>query len=120
MQGIPAQARGESAPARHVPVQRPTDDAWAGHPVPFVRAGTVGGEQARYLSDATGRGHGTRTHAERGVDAVSATRRGRPPATTADGTRLAGARSGRLVGEVSWSARHAPGEPGARPEEAGR
>ncbi|MGW4599581.1 hypothetical protein ACWEOA_30485 [Streptomyces sp. NPDC004457] len=93
MHGIPAQARGESAAARHVAVQSSTDEARAGRPVAAVRTGIDGGEQMRHFADATDPGHMTRTLAERGE---------------------------RVTGEVSRSPRHVPGEPGAGLEEARR
>ncbi|MEW2513743.1 hypothetical protein [Streptomyces sp. NPDC046870] len=93
MHGIPAQARGESAAARHMAVRCSTDEARTAHPVASVRTGTDGGEQARHLADAAGPGHMTRTLAERGE---------------------------RRTGKVPRSARQAPGEPAGGLGEAGR
>ncbi|MEU3957780.1 MEDS domain-containing protein [Streptomyces achromogenes] len=109
-----------------------TDDEWAAHLVPFVRAGFDRGEQVQYFADATDPRIVIRTLAERGLDADSAVRRGQLVVTTADETYLTGARFDpdamiglwhravetalgqgygnlRVIGEMSWDTRHIAG-----------
>ncbi|MFH9084133.1 MEDS domain-containing protein [Streptomyces sp. NPDC017673] len=109
-----------------------TDDEWAAHLVPFVRAGFDRDEQVQYFADVTDPRLVMRTLAERGVDADTAVRRGQLVVTTADETYLAGARFDpdamiglwgravetalgqgygnlRVIGEMSWGARHITG-----------
>lgn len=123
---------GEPAADRHVAVEYSTDDEWAAHLVPFVRAGFDRDEQVQYFADVTDPRLVMRTLAERGVDADTAVRRGQLVVTTADETYLAGARFDpdamiglwgravetalgqgygnlRVIGEMSWGARHITG-----------
>ncbi|MGA5316341.1 MEDS domain-containing protein [Streptomyces pseudogriseolus] len=123
---------GEAAADRHVAVEYSTDDEWAAHLVPFVRAGFDKGEQVQYFADATDPRLVMRTLADRGIDADTAVRRGQLVVTTAEETYLSGARfdpdamivlwgraveaalgqgyrSLRVIGEMSWGARHMTG-----------
>lgn len=126
---------GEDAGDRHVAVEYSTDDEWATHLVPFVRAGFDRGEQVQYFADATDPRLVMRTLIDRGIDADTAVRRGQLVVTTADETCLSGARftpdamdamigswgraveaalgqgygNLRVIGEMSWGARHMAG-----------
>jgi ABC-type transporter Mla MlaB component len=123
---------GEAAAHRHVAVEYSTDDEWASHLVPFVRAGFDRGDQVQYFADATDPRLVMRTLADRGIDADSAVRRGQLVVTTADETYLSGNRFDpdamiglwgraveaalgqgygnlRVVGEMSWGARQLTG-----------
>ncbi|MFB8755430.1 MEDS domain-containing protein [Streptomyces nigra] len=132
MRDVSGSAAGEAAADRHVAVEYSTDDEWAAHLVPFVRAGFDRGERVQYFADATDPRLVIHTLAERGVDADSAIRRGQLVVTTADETYLTGARFDpdamiglwcraveaaagqgygnlRAIGEMSWGARHMTG-----------
>ncbi|TFE48605.1 hypothetical protein E3E14_17835 [Streptomyces sp. ICN441] len=121
-----------TAADRHVAVEYSSDDEWAGHLLAFVRAGLERDEQVQYFADVTDPGVVTRTLTERGVDAVSAVRRGQLMVATAHETYLAGSRfdpdamvglwheavdaaaargfSGlRAIGEMSWGGRDIAG-----------
>ncbi|MFF3365248.1 MEDS domain-containing protein [Streptomyces misionensis] len=123
---------GEAAAGRHVAVEYSTDDEWAAHLVPFVRAGFDRGEQVQYFADDTDPRVVMRTLADRGIDADSAVRRGQLVVTTADETYLSGDRFDpdamiglwghaveaalgqgygnlRVIGEMSWGARQITG-----------
>jgi ABC-type transporter Mla MlaB component len=129
---IPGPFDGDAAADRHVAVEYSTDDEWAAHLVPFVRAGFDKGEQVQYFADTTDPRLVIRTLAERGIDTGPAVRRGQLVVTTADETYLAGARFDpdamirlwhravdaaaglgyanlRVIGEMSWGARHMAG-----------
>jgi ABC-type transporter Mla MlaB component len=66
------------------------DRAWAGHLVPFVRAGLERGEQVRYFAATTDPGRVKGVLASAGVDAARAEAEGRLVVTTAERTCLSG------------------------------
>ncbi|NYV78111.1 MEDS domain-containing protein, partial [Streptomyces sp. UH6] len=130
MSAVPAPL--SPGPCGHASVVYSDDREWAGHLVPFVRAGLERGEQVQYFADTTDPDRVMGALASAGLDPARAAAEGRLVVTTAARTYLSGPvfdpdmmmglwhramdtalaeghRGLRAIGEVTWGARDVPG-----------